>query len=255
MARSASGKAAQAGISSGRSSLLARVRVRYRLDRHAASSGRVRTEDSMALMGQVSIAQASLTQRFSKGLSLVLVMLSLSGCGIQSIPQSKNQVDAALAEITNQYKRRSDLIPNLVETVKGYATQERETLEAVVSARAKATQVTIDPSRATPEQIAQFQGAQGQLSQALGRLLMVSENYPDLKSNQNFRDLQAQLEGTENRITVARQRYIEAIQGFNNLLTVPPTSWTNSLLYHHPVMPQWGGEVTEQEKQAPKVKF
>lgn len=194
-------------------------------------------------------------RKFSNGLLIACFALILSGCGIQSIPQAKNQVDAALAEVTNQYKRRSDLIPNLVETVKGYAKQERETLEAVVSARARATQMTIDPSRATPAQIEQYQAAQGQLSQALGRLLMVSENYPDLKSNQNFRDLQAQLEGTENRITIARQRYIEAIQGFNNLVTVPPTSWTNSLLYHHPVMPQWGGEVTEQEKQAPKVNF
>lgn len=192
---------------------------------------------------------------FASLICLLAIAFSLSGCGLQSIPQSKNAVDASLAEITNQYKRRSDLIPNLVETVKGYAKQERETLEAVVSARAKATQVTIDPSRATPEQIERFQQAQGQVSQALGRLLVVSENYPELRSNQNFRDLQAQLEGTENRITVARQRYIQAIQEFNNLITVPPTSFTNALIYHHPKMPQWGGEVTEAEKQAPKVNF
>jgi LemA protein len=186
---------------------------------------------------------------------LIGPMASLSGCGIQSIPQSKNQVEASLAEITNQYKRRSDLIPNLVETVKGYAKHERETLDAVVSARSRATSVTLDPSRATPEQVEAFSRAQGELSQALGRLLAVSENYPDLKANQNFRDLQAQLEGTENRITIARQRYIESIQGFNNLITVPPTSWTNSLVYHYEKMPQWGAEVTEQEKQAPKVSF
>lgn len=185
----------------------------------------------------------------------LLSIVFLSGCGIQSIPQSKNQVDAALAEVTNQYKRRTDLVPNLVETVKGYAKHESATLEAVVSARARATQMTIDPSRATPEQIQQFQAAQGQLGQALGRLLVVSENYPDLKANQNFRDLQAQLEGTENRITIARQRHIESIQAFNNLITVPPTSFTNSLIYKHPQMPQWGAEVTEQEKQAPKVNF
>jgi len=185
----------------------------------------------------------------------LLTMTLTSGCGIQSIPQSKNQVEASLAEITNQYKRRSDLIPNLVETVKGYAKQEASTLTAVTEARARATQMTIDPTRATPEQIERFQQAQGQLSQALGRLLMVSENYPNLKSNQNFLDLQAQLEGTENRITVARQRYIESIQQFNNLITVPPTSWTNSLIYKHSKMPQWGDEVTEQEKQAPKVTF
>lgn len=189
-------------------------------------------------------------------LAAALLFVSvLSGCGVQSIPQSKNQVDASLAEITNQYKRRSDLIPNLVETVKGYAKHESQTLEAVIAARAQATQVTIDPSKATPEQIEKFSAAQGQLSQALGRLMVVSEQYPDLKANANFRDLSAQLEGTENRITVARQRYIESIQGFNNLVSVPPTSWTNALLYHHEKMPQWGGEVTEAEKQAPKVSF
>ncbi len=193
--------------------------------------------------------------------SVVLVLLltvgtfCLSGCGVQSIPQSKNHVEAALGEVTNQYKRRTDLIPNLVETVKGYAKQERETLEAVTAARAKATSINLDPSRATPEQIEKFQAAQGQLSQALGRLLVVTEQYPDLKSNANFRDLQAQLEGTENRITVARQRYIESIEQFNNLITVPPTSWTNSVMYHHEKMPQWGAEVTEQEKQPPKVTF
>ncbi len=186
---------------------------------------------------------------------VLTLAFGLSGCGIQSIPQSKNQVDATLAEITNQYKRRADLIPNLVETVKGYAKHESTTLEAVISARARATQVTIDPSKATPEQIEKYSQAQGQLSQALGRLMVVSEQYPDLKANANFRDLSAQLEGTENRITVARQRYIESILGFNNLVTVPPTSWTNSILYRHPVMPQWGAEVTEAEKQAPKVSF
>jgi LemA protein len=197
----------------------------------------------------------SLLQR---GCSLVVfsaLVFGLTGCGIQSIPQSKNEVDASLAEITNQYKRRADLIPNLVETVKGYAKHEQTTLDAVVSARARATQMTIDPSKATPEQIEKYSQAQGQLSQALGRLMVVSEQYPDLKANANFRDLSAQLEGTENRITVARQRYIESIKGFNNLVTVPPTSWTNSLLYHHPQMPQWGAEVTEAEKQAPKVSF
>lgn len=184
-----------------------------------------------------------------------LFTLSLTGCGIQSIPQAKNSVDASLAEITNQYKRRADLVPNLVETVKGYAKQEQSVLVGVTEARARATSIQIDPTKVTPEKLQQFQAAQGQLSQALGRLLAVSENYPDLKSNQNFRDLQAQLEGTENRITIARQRYIESIKDFNNLITVPPTSWTNSILYHHPVMPQWGGEVTEAEKKAPEVKF
>src|SRR3954462_15773073 len=119
---------------------------------------------------------------------VLLATLILSGCGIQAIPESKNNVDAAFAEITNQYKRRADLIPNLVNVVKGYAKHEKETLEGVTSARARATQVTIDPANATPEQLQKYSQAQGQLSQALGRLLMVSEKYPDLKADTGFRD-------------------------------------------------------------------
>jgi len=192
--------------------------------------------------------------------SLILIcsaVLMLTGCGWQSIPQAKNGVDASLAEVTNQYKRRADLIPNLVAVVKGYAKHEQETLTAVVTARAKATSITLDPSKATPEQVQKYSEAQGSLSQALGKLLMVSEKYPDLKADKNFRDLQAQLEGTENRTTIARQRYIQAINAFNNLVTVPPTSWTNSLFYHFERMPQW--TVSDDEKkaveQAPKVEF
>lgn len=187
----------------------------------------------------------------------ILASLALTGCGIQSIPQAKNATEAALAEVTNQYKRRADLIPNLVNTVKGYAKHESETLENVTQARAQATQMTIDPSRATPEQIQKFQAAQGQLSTALGRLLAVAENYPNLKADQNFRDLQAQLEGTENRITIARQRYIESVNHFNNQVTVPPTSWTNALFYHHEKMPQWDLEAEEKAKveKAPEVNF
>jgi LemA protein len=186
---------------------------------------------------------------------MVGIVVLASGCGIQSIPMAKNEVDASLAEVMNQYKRRSDLIPNLVETVKGYAKQENSTLTAVTEARARATSMNIDPSKVSPEDLQKFSQAQGQLSQALGRLLMVTENYPDLKSNQNFRDLQAQLEGTENRITVARNRYIESIKMFNNLVTVFPTSLTNSLMFKHQPMPQFGAEVTEEEKKAPAVKF
>jgi len=140
--------------------------------------------------------------------SLMIGLLLLSGCGIQSIPRAENQVEATTAEMTNQYKRRADLIPNLVKTVKGYASHERETLEAVINARANATRVSIDPTNATPEQIQQYQRAQGGLSQALGRLMVVAERYPELKADRNFRELQAQLEGTENRITIARQRHI-----------------------------------------------
>jgi len=191
-------------------------------------------------------------------MSLVLTTaLFLTGCGMQSIPTQKNEVDATLAEVTNQYKRRMDLVPNLVNVVQGYAKHEKETLTGVVEARAKATQMTIDPSKATPEQLVKYQEAQGQLSSALGKLMVISENYPQLKADAGFRDLQAQLEGTENRITVARNRYIESIKGFNNLVTVPPTSWTNSILYHHQKMPQW--DLTAEEKtkaeKAPEVKF
>jgi len=174
--------------------------------------------------------------------------MHLTSCGLQSIPAAKNGVDAALAEVNNQYKRRADLIPNLVQVVKGYAAHEQETLTAVVEARSKATAVTIDPSKTDPAQLQKFQEAQGSLSQALGRLMVVAEKYPDLKADQNFRDLQAQLEGTENRTTVARQRHIEAIRAFNDLVTVPPTSWTNSLFYKFEKMPQWSVSESEQQK-------
>lgn len=192
-----------------------------------------------------------------KKMMLLAVVLFLSGCGIQSLPQQKNEVDASLAEITNQYKRRADLIPNLVNVVKGYAGHEKDTLQGVVEARAKATSVQIDPKNMSAEKLAEFSKAQGQLSQALGRLMVVSENYPNLKADQNFRDLQAQLEGTENRITVARNRYIEQIKNFNNLVTVPPTNITNMVIYRFEKMPQW--DVAEAEKaaveKAPEVKF
>ena len=187
----------------------------------------------------------------------VVLGLSLTACGVQSIPKSKNRVDETFAEITNQYKRRADLIPNLVQTVKGYAGHEKETLEGVVNARAKATSMTIDPSKATPEQLQKYQEAQGQLSQALGRLMVISENYPQLKADQNFRDLQAQLEGTENRITNSRREHIEAIRQFNDLVTVFPTNLTNTLFFHYDKMAQWSvadGE-KEQIEKAPQVQF
>jgi LemA protein len=192
-----------------------------------------------------------------RGSGLIVIALFLTGCGAQSIPKSANDVEAALAEVTNQYKRRADLIPNLVSTVKGYASHERETLEAVIAARAKATSMNIDASNLDVQQIQQFQAAQGGLSQALGRLMVVAERYPDLKADRNFRELQAQLEGTENRITVARNRLIEAIKNFNNLVTVPPTSWTNSLFYGHEKMAQWALDPAEADRveQAPTVDF
>jgi len=184
----------------------------------------------------------------------VAAAVALSGCGIQSIPQADNATVAAWAEVENQYQRRSDLVPNLVETVKGYASHERETLEAVVNARAKATSVQLTANELTPENLRRFEQAQGELRGALGRLLAVAENYPQLKANENFRDLQAQLEGTENRIAIARRRYIEAVQQFNNLVTVPPTSWTNSIMYHKQPRAQFSA-TTQGAAEAPKVKF
>lgn len=185
------------------------------------------------------------------------VMIFLTSCGMQAIPQRKNDVDASLAEITNQYKRRADLIPNLVGTVKGYAAHEKDTLTAVTEARAKATQLTVDASSLSPEKLQNFRKAQGDLSMALGKLMSIAENYPQLKADSQFRDLQAQLEGTENRITVARNRYIESVKNFNNLVTVPPTSWTNAILYHNEKMPQWdvSAEEKTQVEKAPEVKF
>lgn len=182
-------------------------------------------------------------------------LLTLTSCGIQSIPQANNEVEAAWAEVQNQYKRRTDLIPNLVSTVKGYASHEKETLQAVIEARSKATAVNIDPTKLNEENMKKFSEAQGALSTALSRLMVVAEKYPDLKANENFRDLQTQLEGTENRITVARNRYIESIQRYNNLVTVPPTSWFNSLFLKYQKKPQFQVENLQQEQNAPKVEF
>jgi LemA protein len=145
----------------------------------------------------------------------------------------------------------------LVQVVSGYAKHEKETLTGVAEARAKATSVSIDPAHVTPDQLAKFTQAQGQFSQALGRLMMVTEKYPDLKADVQFQELQAQLEGTENRIAIARARYIETIKDFNNLVTVPPTSWTNSIMYHFEKKPQFQLDENEGKKveQAPEIKF
>lgn len=186
-------------------------------------------------------------------LSLLFLCLFITSCGIQSIPQSNNAVEAAWAEVQNQYKRRSDLVGNLVETVKGAARHERETLESVIAARARATQVTVNPENLTPEKLQEFQAAQSSLSQALGRLMMVSERYPEIRANQNFQGLQVELEGTENRIAIARRRYIETVQQFNNLVTVFPTSITNNIIYNFEKKPQF--TATETEQKTPEVKF
>jgi LemA protein len=157
---------------------------------------------------------------------VALVML-LSGCGYNSIQSQDEQIKAAWSEVLNQYQRRADLIPNLVNTVKGYAAQEQTVLLGVTQARAKVGSIQMTPELANdPAALAKFQAAQGELSGALSRLLVVTENYPQLKSDQNFRDLQAQLEGTENRITVARNRYIQAVQGYNSFIRSFPVNLT-----------------------------
>lgn len=194
---------------------------------------------------------------FKKIALALAASLALSGCGVQAIPQAKNAAEAALSEVTNQYKRRTDLIPNLVEVVKGYAKHEKDTLVEVTNARARATSITIDPSKSSPEDLAKYSQAQGQLGQALGRLLVASENYPNLKADEHFLELQSELEGTENRITIARQRYIQAVQDFNNAVTVFPSNISNSLFYHYPTMPQWDLDADEKKEveKAPAVKF
>jgi len=187
--------------------------------------------------------------------ALLIGILTLGGCGIQSIPQQNNQVEATWSEVLNQYQRRADLIPNLVEVVKGYAKHEKETLEGVIAARASASQIKLEAKDLTPENLAKFQQAQSQLKGALSRLMVVAEQYPDLKANQNFRDLQVQLEGTENRITIARQRFIEDVKIFNNLVSVFPTSITNKFFFHYDKKAQFTVTNEAEVSKAPQVKF
>ena len=169
-----------------------------------------------------------------------------------AIITAEEDVNTAWSQVENQYQRRADLIPNLVETVKGYAAHESETLEGVIAARAKATQVVVDPTQATAEQIAAFQAAQGELSQALGRLMAISESYPDLKANQNFGALQSQLEGTENRITVARNNFNEMARKFNTLIRRFPTNMIASMM-NAEKRPYF--EAIEGANQVPQVQF
>jgi len=187
----------------------------------------------------------------------VFMGLLVSGCGVNTIPTYEETAKARWAEVLNQYQRRADLIPNLVETVKGYAAHERQVLEEVTNARAKATQtqVQIPPDVLTnPEAFKRFQEAQAQLTGALGRLLAVSERYPDLKANQNFLALQSQLEGTENRIAVARRDFIEAVRQYNTeLRTFPGVIWA-SLLYKNN-KPMETFTVAEDVTRPPQVKF
>jgi len=178
----------------------------------------------------------------------------LSGCGYNTIPTLEEQAKARWSDVQNQYQRRADLIPNLVATVQGYAKQEKDVLTAVIEARAKATQIKVDASQLTdPEKVKQFQDAQNQLTGALGRLLAVSENYPDLKSNANFLALQSQLEGTENRISVARRDYIEAVRTFNTeIKTFPGLLWARAVFASKP-MAEFAASETAQTP--PQVKF
>jgi len=161
-------------------------------------------------------------------------------------------VSAAWAQVENVYQRRADLIPNLVATVKGYAAHESETLESVIAARSRATQVTVDPSELSEEEIAEFNKAQGELSSALGRLLMITENYPDLKANENFRDLQAQLEGTENRITTERMKYNETARAYNTKVRSFPANIVASMFDFEK---KGYFEAQEGAETAPKVEF
>jgi LemA protein len=186
---------------------------------------------------------------------VILLGLSVSACGYNTIPTAEEQAKAKWADVQNNYQRRADLIPNLVATVQGYAKQEKDVLTAVVEARAKATQVKIDVSQLSdPEKLKQFQDAQSQLSGALGRLLAVSENYPDLKSNQNFLALQSQLEGTENRITVARRDYIEAVRVYNTeLKTFPGVLWASTFFRSNKPMAEF--TANESSQTPPVVKF
>ena len=188
-------------------------------------------------------------------LSAALFALLLSGCGYNQFQTSDEAVKAAWGEVVNQYQRRADLVPNLVNTVKGYASHERETLEAVTRARAAATSMQVTPEVLNdPQAFERFQQAQGQLTQALSRLLMVTENYPQLKADALFRDLQSQLEGTENRITVARQRYIKSVQDYNVLARSFPTNLT-AKMFGYPVRPSFTVENEKAISNAPAVNF
>jgi LemA protein len=188
-------------------------------------------------------------------LAAVLASSLLSGCGYNQFQTKDEATKAAWSEVVNQYQRRADLIPNLVNTVKGYATHERETLEAVTRARAAATSFQITPEVLNnPEAFQKFQQVQGELSSALSRLMAVSENYPNLKADTQFRDLQSQLEGTENRITVARQRYIASVQDYNVLARSFPTNLTAKMFGYQP-KPSFTVENERSISTAPKVDF
>lgn len=187
--------------------------------------------------------------------AVVVLSTALSGCGYNTIQSSDEAVKSSWSEVLNQYQRRADLIPNLVNTVKGYAAHEQETLTAVVDARSRATGINVSPEMLeNPEAFAQFDAAQGQLTSALSRLMVVVERYPDLKANENFRDLQAQLEGTENRITVARNRYIKSVQDYNIVVRQFPSNLT-AKVFGYKVKPNFSVQNEAEISSAPTVDF
>ena len=196
-----------------------------------------------------------MANRIRSLIAVVLLSLTVSACGYNNIPTLEEQAKAKWGDVQNNYQRRADLIPNLVATVQGYAKQEKDVLTSVVEARAKATQVKLDASQLTdPDKVKAFQDAQNQLTGALGRLLAVSENYPDLKSNANFLALQSQLEGTENRIAVARRDYIEAVRTYNTALrTFPTVIWAKTAFSGNKPMAEF--TATEGSEKPPQVKF
>ena len=185
----------------------------------------------------------------------VLVTLSLTGCGYNTFQRNDEQIKASWSEVVNQYQRRADLVPNLVNTVKGFAAQEKEVLLGVTNARAKVGSIQATPELVnSPEAFATFQAAQGELSGALSRLLVVSENYPQLKSDANFRDLQGQLEGTENRIAVARNRYIKSVEEYNVTVRSFPTNLT-AMAFGYKAKPNFTAENEKEIAKPPKVEF
>ncbi len=196
-----------------------------------------------------------LPRNLAAALAMALLLPLLSACGYNTIPTAGENAKAVWSEVQNQYQRRADLIPNLVETVKGYAAHEKDTLQAVVDARARATQVTVTPETLSdPEAFKKFQDSQSGLTNALSRLLAVVENYPDLKANQNFLALQAQLEGTENRIAVARRDYIQAVRDYNlTLRTFPSVLWAT--LWFRNNQPFQNFSAPEDKLEVPKVNF
>ena len=189
---------------------------------------------------------------FVRAILATIIAALLSSCSYNSMVEADENINAQWAKVENQYQRRADLVPNLVNTVKGYAAHESETLEAVIAARSKATQITVDPANLTEENLQKYQEAQGELSSALGKLLAITENYPDWKANQNFLELQAQLEGTENRIATERSRYTDAVNAYNKKIRKFP-ALIMAKIFGFDAKPQFKAEASA--TQAPTVEF